>query len=65
MTRLEANDVSMIVAAHVGVGLSGKEGAQAAYAADFALPEFRLSGKDSVSASNLAVPNPPPPQLLF
>ncbi|CAE7234424.1 DRS2 [Symbiodinium natans] len=37
-----ANDVSMIVAAHVGVGLSGKEGAQAAYAADFALPEFRL-----------------------
>jgi len=37
-----ANDVSMIVAAHVGIGLSGKEGAQAAYAADFALPEFRL-----------------------
>lgn len=37
-----ANDVSMIVAAHVGVGLCGKEGAQAARSADFALAEFRL-----------------------
>jgi len=37
-----ANDVSMIVQAHVGVGLSGKEGAQAAQAADFAISEFRL-----------------------
>uniref|UniRef100_A0A7S4QNF9 Phospholipid-transporting ATPase n=1 Tax=Alexandrium monilatum TaxID=311494 RepID=A0A7S4QNF9_9DINO len=36
-----ANDVSMIVAAHVGVGISGKEGAQAAYTADFAISEFR------------------------
>jgi phospholipid-transporting ATPase len=37
-----ANDVSMITAAHVGVGLSGKEGAQAARAADFAFAEFRF-----------------------
>ena len=37
-----ANDVSMIVAAHVGVGLCGKEGAQAARSADVALAEFRL-----------------------
>mmetsp|Transcript_82026 Transcript_82026/g.240802 ORF Transcript_82026/g.240802 Transcript_82026/m.240802 type:complete len:1231 (+) Transcript_82026:2-3694(+) len=37
-----ANDVSMIVTAHVGVGLSGKEGAQAAYTADFAISEFRF-----------------------
>ncbi|CAK9050756.1 unnamed protein product [Durusdinium trenchii] len=37
-----ANDVSMIVAAHVGIGLCGKEGAQAAQSGDFALPEFRL-----------------------
>lgn len=37
-----ANDVSMIVAAHVGVGLCGKEGAQAARSGDFALAEFRL-----------------------
>ena len=31
----------MIVAAHVGIGLCGKEGAQAAQSGDFALPEFR------------------------
>mmetsp|Transcript_26807 Transcript_26807/g.70462 ORF Transcript_26807/g.70462 Transcript_26807/m.70462 type:complete len:1175 (-) Transcript_26807:155-3679(-) len=37
-----ANDVSMIVSAHVGVGLSGKEGAQAANAADFAISEFKM-----------------------
>lgn len=37
-----ANDVSMIVTAHVGVGLSGKEGAQAAHASDVAISEFRL-----------------------
>lgn len=36
-----ANDVSMIVTAHVGVGLSGKEGAQAAATADVAIAEFR------------------------
>ena len=40
----EANDVSMIVAAHVGVGLCGKEGAQAARSGDFALAEFRFRG---------------------
>jgi phospholipid-transporting ATPase len=37
-----ANDVSMIKAAHVGVGLSGKEGAQAARSADFAIGQFRF-----------------------
>jgi len=37
-----ANDVAMINAAHVGVGLSGKEGAQAARAADFAFCQFRF-----------------------
>jgi phospholipid-translocating P-type ATPase (flippase) len=37
-----ANDVSMITSAHVGVGLSGKEGAQAARAADFAIGHFRF-----------------------
>ena len=42
----EANDVSMIVAAHVGVGLCGKEGAQAARSGDFALAEFRPHGAD-------------------
>ncbi|KAJ3335527.1 hypothetical protein HDU93_005120 [Gonapodya sp. JEL0774] len=37
-----ANDVSMIQAAHVGVGISGREGAQAVRAADFAFLEFRF-----------------------
>ena len=36
-----ANDVSMIQAAHVGVGISGQEGLQAARSADFAIAQFR------------------------
>jgi P-type E1-E2 ATPase len=30
-----ANDVSMIITAHVGIGISGKEGQQAARSSDF------------------------------
>jgi phospholipid-transporting ATPase len=37
-----ANDVSMIQEAHVGVGIMGKEGAQAVRAADYAFGEFRF-----------------------
>jgi len=37
-----ANDVAMITVADVGVGLSGKEGAQASRAADFACAQFRF-----------------------
>ncbi|KAH3681602.1 hypothetical protein WICPIJ_007476 [Wickerhamomyces pijperi] len=36
-----ANDVSMIQAAHVGVGISGMEGQQAARSADFAIGQFK------------------------
>eukprot|EP01059_Diplonema_ambulator_P005982 TRINITY_DN1575_c0_g1_i1.p1 TRINITY_DN1575_c0_g1~~TRINITY_DN1575_c0_g1_i1.p1 ORF type:complete len:1309 (+),score=410.70 TRINITY_DN1575_c0_g1_i1:252-4178(+) len=36
-----ANDVSMIKEAHVGVGISGLEGLQAANAADYAIGQFR------------------------
>jgi len=36
-----ANDVSMIVAADIGVGILGAEGAQAAHIADFAISGFR------------------------
>lgn len=32
-----ANDVNMITQAHVGVGILGKEGQQAARAADYAI----------------------------
>jgi len=37
-----ANDVAMIQAAHVGVGISGQEGMQAVNAADFAIAQFRF-----------------------
>ena len=40
-----ANDVSMIQAAHVGVGISGLEGLQAARSADIAIGQFRYLRK--------------------
>lgn len=40
-----ANDVSMIQAAHIGVGISGLEGLQAARSADVAIAQFRFLRK--------------------
>ncbi|XP_063051146.1 probable phospholipid-transporting ATPase IM [Engraulis encrasicolus] len=37
-----ANDVSMIKAAHIGVGISGQEGMQAVLASDFSFAQFRF-----------------------
>uniref|UniRef100_F1KSD9 Phospholipid-transporting ATPase n=1 Tax=Ascaris suum TaxID=6253 RepID=F1KSD9_ASCSU len=37
-----ANDVAMIQAANVGVGISGEEGLQAASASDYAIAQFRF-----------------------
>ncbi|ETO34941.1 hypothetical protein RFI_02132 [Reticulomyxa filosa] len=37
-----ANDVPMIKAAHVGVGISGQEGLQAVMASDYAIAQFRF-----------------------
>ena len=37
-----ANDVTMIQEAHIGVGLSGKEGKQAVNASDFSIAQFRF-----------------------
>ncbi|KAG7974941.1 hypothetical protein I3843_06G073100 [Carya illinoinensis] len=37
-----ANDVSMIQAAHIGIGISGMEGMQAVMASDFAIAQFRF-----------------------
>ena len=37
-----ANDVSMIQAAHVGVGIAGEEGLQAVNSADYAVGQFRF-----------------------
>ncbi|XP_055343219.1 probable phospholipid-transporting ATPase IA [Paramacrobiotus metropolitanus] len=40
-----ANDVAMIQTAHVGVGISGKEGLQAVCASDYAISQFRFLQK--------------------
>ncbi|KAI5466004.1 hypothetical protein BGZ63DRAFT_120499 [Mariannaea sp. PMI_226] len=37
-----ANDLAMIQACHVGVGISGKEGLQAARVADYSIAQFRF-----------------------
>ncbi|KAK5990757.1 Phospholipid-transporting ATPase dnf1 [Cladobotryum mycophilum] len=37
-----ANDLAMIQASHVGIGISGKEGLQAARVADYAIAQFRF-----------------------
>ena len=36
-----ANDVAMIQAAHVGIGISGQEGMQAVNASDYAIAQFK------------------------
>lgn len=36
-----ANDVSMIKAAHIGVGISGQEGMQAVLSSDYSIAQFR------------------------
>jgi len=36
-----ANDINMIQTAHIGVGIEGNEGNQAAYFSDYSLPEFK------------------------
>lgn len=37
-----ANDVPMIMTAHIGVGIRGKEGSQAVRSADYAIGQFRF-----------------------
>lgn len=37
-----ANDVNMITAAHIGVGISGLEGQQASRAADYSIGQFKF-----------------------
>lgn len=37
-----ANDLAMISASHVGIGISGKEGLQAARVADYSIAQFRF-----------------------
>ena len=37
-----ANDVNMITSAHIGIGISGLEGQQAARSSDYAIGQFRF-----------------------
>ena len=37
-----ANDVNMITAAHIGIGISGLEGQQAARASDYSIGQFKF-----------------------
>lgn len=37
-----ANDVSMITAAHIGIGIRGLEGQQAARASDYSIGQFKM-----------------------
>lgn len=39
----------MIVAAHIGVGIAGKEGLQASRASDFAIGQFSFLGRLTLS----------------
>lgn len=48
---LGANDVSMIQEAHIGIGIYGKEGTQAARASDYCLQQFRYPFQFEVSPS--------------
>ena len=40
-----ANDIAMIQEAHVGIGITGKEGLQAARASDYSIAQFRFLNK--------------------
>ena len=37
-----ANDVPMIQSAHIGIGISGQEGLQAANASDYSIAQFKF-----------------------
>jgi phospholipid-translocating ATPase len=40
-----ANDLAMLAEAHVGIGISGREGLQAARVADYSIAQFRFLGR--------------------
>ena len=40
-----ANDIAMIQEAHVGIGITGKEGSQAARVSDYSIAQFRFLNK--------------------
>jgi hypothetical protein len=64
-----ANDVAMIQAADIGVGIMGKEGRQAVNNADFSFSQFRRGAKPPMrpavcTCPHAAVPSPAAPASL-
>lgn len=59
-----ANDVSMIQAADVGVGISGEEGLQAANSADYAIAQVRYSWPTNAVPVFLILPLVPLPEEI-
>lgn len=58
-----ANDVAMIQEAHIGVGLFGHEGSQAAMSADYAFGQFRCVSHDPIGLEHkltISLPCSPP-----
>ena len=60
-----ANDVAMIQAAHLGVGIRGKEGQQAVLASDYALPRFAYLERYSYLIRLLIIPYSAATNTLF
>lgn len=50
-----ANDVSMIQTAHVGVGISGNEGLQAANSSDYSIAQVKQPFRRTQHESQLTV----------
>ena len=51
-----ANDVAMIQAADIGVGIMGREGRQATNNSDFAVSQFRYASLDQLPACKMLLP---------
>lgn len=50
-----ANDVGMIQSAHVGVGISGNEGLQAANSSDYSIAQVRETHQDNYQEQTLNI----------
>ena len=59
-----ANDVSMIQEAHVGIGIFGKEGRNAAISADFAFAKFKFLKRAFLIFFLYSVSPPPTKPIL-
>jgi P-type E1-E2 ATPase len=51
-----ANDVGMIRSAHIGVGISGREGRAAVLSSDFSFAQFRWGARPGDNACTVQAP---------